>query len=62
MGRGGAGSGSYAEESNDTGEGINAARRDHETDQCGKDDQRHNARFHQRDIVPDVGIAPANEN
>jgi len=48
--------------SNDTGEGIDAAWRDHETDSCGEDHQRHNARFRQRDIVPDAGIAPANEN
>jgi len=58
----GASSGSYAKKSNDAGEGIDAARCDHETDECGKDDQRHNARFRQRDIVPDAGIAPANGN
>ena len=58
----GASSGSYAKKSNGTGEGIDVAWCDHETNQCGKDDQRHNARFRQRDIVPDAGVAPAKEN
>ena len=52
----------HAKEDSDAGEGIHANGGDDKPDQRCKDDQRHNARFRQRDIVPDAGIAPANEN